>query len=245
MASLSGKFPIPHSHDRLAGYLEKGILRGRLRPGEQLPSEDALGRQFGLRRAGVREALQSLKPKGLIRSRAGSGSYVTRNAGKSPLRNSVEIYSALRREGASFLELLDLRLMVECFCIRRLADAAEAAARDRLRARLDAMERAAGDVGAFGEADIAFHLAIVTGARHELFADIMKGLLPGLGVRFMRDTYVETGLVEKILEEHRAIFRALEMGDGAAASALLRRHLVNSRRHLERLMKQTALKPKR
>ena len=101
---------------------------------------------------------------------------------------------------------------------------------------LEVTANGAGDSEAFGLADIAFHLAIIEGARHDLFSNIMQGLLPKLGVRFMRETYIEEGLEEKILDEHRSICRALERGEGTLAAKLLKLHLTASRRHLEKLL---------
>jgi len=223
---------------RLSRRLERSILDGALLPGDRLPSEGKLGLEFGLSRPAVREALQGLRTKGLIISRNGSGSYVARDSGASPLRDSIELYSALRRDGPLFLELLDLRLMIECFCVRRLAETGAKPARGKLLSRLRQMASSAGDIDSCGLADVAFHLAIIQGAHHELFSNIMRGLLPELGVQFMRETYIEEGLERKILDEHRSVHRAVECGDGALAAKLLRLHLTASRRHLEKLLKR-------
>jgi len=224
---------------RLIFHFEHSIRNGALCAGDRLPSEEQLGNQFGLSRPAVREALQSLRTKGLIQSRNGSGSYVAKDPGTRPLRDSMELYSALRRDGRSFLELLDLRMMIECFCVKLLATSDTAAVREKLASHLQKMENATGDVEAFGKADLAFHLAIIEGAQHELFFNIMRGLLPELGARFMRETYIGEGLVEKILQEHRAILRALKQGDPTLAAKLLKFHLNASRRHLEELLKKT------
>lgn len=224
---------------RLVFHFEQAIRSGTLCAGDRLPSEEQLGRQFGLGRPAVREALQSLRTKGLIRSRNGSGSYVAKDPGTRPLRDSMELYSALRRDGQSFLELLDLRLMIECFCVKLLAGSDAEAARGKLASQVWKMENSIRDVEAFGKADLGFHLAIIEGARHGLFTDIMRGLLQGLGERFMRETYVEEGLVEKILQQHQGILRALEVGDSALAAKLLKRHINASRRHVVELLRKT------
>lgn len=223
--------------DLVARHLEKSIIDGELLPGDRLPSEEKLGIQFGLSRPAVREALRILKTKALITSRSGSRSCVAKTHGVRPLRDSLEIYSALKRDGTSFLELLDFRLMVESFCVRRFVENRSVSAFERLEKKLKEMERWANDEEAFGRADIEFHLAIIEGSRHELFINLMRGLLPNIGVRFMRETYVEEGLTQKILEEHCAIFQAISVRDSVLAEKLMRRHLVNSRSHLERLIK--------
>lgn len=236
MKRSSGKTRPSCPQEHLRQHIEKSIVHGTFQPGDRLPGEEKLCLEFGLSRPAVREALQGLKTKGLIVSRNGSGTYVAKDSGARPLRDSIGLYSALRRDGSSFLELLDLRLMIECFCVQRLTGPETIPAREKLLSKLRQMEISAGDSEAFGLADIAFHLAIIEGARHDLFSNIMQGLLPKLGVRFMRETYIEEGLEEKILDEHRSICRALERGEGTLAAKLLKLHLTASRRHLEKLL---------
>ncbi len=56
--------------------LMKQISAGRVRPGERLPSEAELVRQFGASRITVTRALRELQVAGLIDRRAGSGTFV-------------------------------------------------------------------------------------------------------------------------------------------------------------------------
>src|SRR5436190_21555567 len=63
--------------DRLAARLGGQIDAGRLRPGDRLPTEQRLADAHGVSRTVVREAVHQLKSRGLLRSRQGSGVYVT------------------------------------------------------------------------------------------------------------------------------------------------------------------------
>ena len=56
--------------------IKNDILCGRYQPGQKLPSEAALVRRFGTSRITVGRALRELRQAGLIKSHAGSGSYV-------------------------------------------------------------------------------------------------------------------------------------------------------------------------
>ncbi len=64
----------------------------------------------------------------------------------------------------------------------------------------------------------------------------MRGLMPDLGVRFAVETYTDTKLASRNLADHRAIFRLLKRGDADAAEDRLKKHLTNSRRHLESML---------
>src|SRR5215218_5631687 len=63
--------------DRLAARLGGQIDAGALRPGDRLPTEQRLAETHGVSRTVVREAVHQLKSRGLLRSRQGSGVYVT------------------------------------------------------------------------------------------------------------------------------------------------------------------------
>lgn len=56
--------------------LQKGILTGRLKPGEKLPGEARLVKEFGASRITVGRAVRELQRRGLVERRAGSGTFV-------------------------------------------------------------------------------------------------------------------------------------------------------------------------
>src|SRR5687768_15563515 len=56
--------------------LERDIHAGRWKPGERLPSEADLVRQFSASRITVGRAVRDLQLAGLVERRAGSGTYV-------------------------------------------------------------------------------------------------------------------------------------------------------------------------
>lgn len=78
------------SYARLAGALVEDILRGRWQIGESMPTEAELGRQFGVSRNTVREALRRLQQDGYIRRRQGARSVL---AARSPDRAFVNAAS--------------------------------------------------------------------------------------------------------------------------------------------------------
>ncbi|MCG7533255.1 pyruvate dehydrogenase complex transcriptional repressor PdhR [Psychrobium sp. MM17-31] len=66
----------PKLSDAIVQALETMILEGTLRPGEKLPSERDLAKQFEVSRPSIREAIQVLEAKGLLNRRQGGGTYV-------------------------------------------------------------------------------------------------------------------------------------------------------------------------
>lgn len=70
----------PSKHERIRQTLADAITSGRYEPGQRLPSESELVRQFGASRPTVNKALRELQLSGVIERRAGSGSYVRAEA---------------------------------------------------------------------------------------------------------------------------------------------------------------------
>ncbi|MER6830827.1 winged helix-turn-helix domain-containing protein [Streptosporangium sp. NPDC000563] len=65
----------PH-HRQLADILRADITAGRLKPAQQLPSQNRLMQQYGLGSVAVRQALAILRHEGLITTTRGEGSAV-------------------------------------------------------------------------------------------------------------------------------------------------------------------------
>jgi GntR family transcriptional regulator, arabinose operon transcriptional repressor len=73
MPSTTSRVP---KHQQVYDALERGIRSGRWKPGQRLPSEAELVRQFGTSRITVGRAVRDLQLAGLVERRAGSGTFV-------------------------------------------------------------------------------------------------------------------------------------------------------------------------
>jgi GntR family transcriptional repressor for pyruvate dehydrogenase complex len=210
--------------------LERSILRGVLKPGDKLPSETELERKFGISRTVVREGLQALKSKGMIESYRGSGTYVAA-PGRELIGDSLSLYATLQRDGIQYLELMDLRILVETEAARLLASREEPLA--AVAAKLRLMEKNQGNPERFAEADIDFHLEIIKASGHSLFYVVAKGLLNAPSLSFARSTHgLDPAQSSRVLSEHHAIHEALENRDPNAASKAMLSHLRGSRKNL-------------
>ena len=61
---------------QIAGHIRDQIVRGDLRPGDEVPSERELAASWTVARPTAARALESLRVQGLVESRQGSGTYV-------------------------------------------------------------------------------------------------------------------------------------------------------------------------
>ncbi len=222
----------------LSAHLERSILSGKLAPVTKLPGEKTLAAVHGLSRAAVREALEALKSRGLVTSRRGSGSYVAEDEGSSALSASIGVYASLRRDHGTYRQLMDLRQFIESECVAVLASANKSASRIKLRKKMAAMDRKKSNLASFGKADLSFHLTLVQESGHKLYASIMRGLLLGVGLKYARETYIDSHFVRRVLEEHRAICAALDRGDAKQAREALNTHLQSSFKRLEDIVRR-------
>ncbi|MEV0830383.1 GntR family transcriptional regulator [Nonomuraea rubra] len=87
-----------HAHEIVADSLRTQILEGRYKPGERLPSEEALTDEYGVSRNTVRVALDRLAAANLITRRRGSGSYVNVEIGISHSLGSLRSFTTLLRD---------------------------------------------------------------------------------------------------------------------------------------------------
>lgn len=86
----------------------------KLKPGDKLPAERKLSSQLGISRASLREALNHLKAKGVVRIRQGSGVYIDSIEEINHKESSKDPFEQL-------YELLETRKMIETFATIQLA----------------------------------------------------------------------------------------------------------------------------
>jgi DNA-binding GntR family transcriptional regulator len=81
---------------QIANHLRDQILRGDLRPGDEVPSEREVASQFSVSRPTATKALELLRQEGFVESIRGSGSYV---ADPQAHRRPRERYQRSRDQG--------------------------------------------------------------------------------------------------------------------------------------------------
>src|SRR5713101_663984 len=86
------------------------LLRGELRPGEQLPAERELARRIGVSRPSVRAALRSLAAKGVLVTRHGAGNFV---ADGPPVLDSEPLSFLAALHGFTRREVCEARRVLE------------------------------------------------------------------------------------------------------------------------------------
>lgn len=97
---LNHNSPIPLYH-QLSDILENRIRNGEYEPGHRIPSEPQLAQTFGIGRPTVRQAIEVLVRKGVLRKRKGSGTFVCESAVEINLFSMAGTTSAFFEKGKS------------------------------------------------------------------------------------------------------------------------------------------------
>lgn len=230
----------PNLRSGLVDTLIAQIESGDLAPGQRLPTEQEIVNATGVSRTVVREALASLRAKGLITTRQGLGAFVA----KDPPPKTFSIVPTDLESIDEVLRVLELRMGVEVEAAGLAAKRRTAEDLARIEAKLDAIDAAVATSGAGSEEDFAFHRAIsaATGNANftRLFDTFGNAMIPRQWARIDRMDAVER---EKhfagMRREHRAIFAAIEAEDVAAAQSAMRAHLTRSYNRFEELRDET------
>jgi GntR family transcriptional regulator len=95
---LNPKSPIPLYH-QLADILLERIRSGLYLPGQMIPSETGLAKQYRIGRPTVRQAMDTLVQKGVIQRKRGAGTFVKRVSPRVDLFSLAGTSQAFLTEG--------------------------------------------------------------------------------------------------------------------------------------------------
>ena len=220
--------------DKIISSISTKISNGALKSGDRLPSEAKLCEEFAVSRTVIREAIQQLKAIGVIQTITGSGSYIT-DGDLLGLKNSLEFFSIMTGDTSSWLELLELRVLLESSCARKLAgDGFTEEGLAKLQYAYDQQVANQDNTLLFSELDVKFHQALTAASGNKIIAAVLSSL-ENLQKKFSKETYLEKDgdvLTERNLEEHLAIVRAIESRDPDLAEKAMKDHLDETRKFL-------------
>ncbi|NLO47990.1 MAG: FadR family transcriptional regulator [Clostridiales bacterium] len=97
--------------------LRKNIADRKWLPGDRIPSENELARQFGVSRMSVRMAIQMLTALGMVEAVTGGGTYVKR----FEFSNVVGNISGMLKHDISYNDINQYRALIEKAAIKMLA----------------------------------------------------------------------------------------------------------------------------
>ena len=163
--------------DVIQSQLETMILEGSLKPGQKLPAERELAKQFDVSRPSLREAIQKLEAKNLVTRRQGGGTYVNENilGGLSD-----PLFALMADNNESQFDLLEFRHGIEGM-------SAYYAAMRGTQADFDEIQRKHDNIGSAqleenyrieAEAVFEFYLAICAASHNGVILQLANSMAP-------------------------------------------------------------------
>jgi GntR family transcriptional regulator, transcriptional repressor for pyruvate dehydrogenase complex len=208
--------------EQIVQQVEESILKGQLKPGDQLPAERDLAQRFGVSRTAVREAVKTLREKGLVEAYSGRGTFVTDGTSQA-MRQSLDLLVRVNQQEGS-LHLAELRQVLEPEIAARAATRIDEPLLATMREAVAIMDRNLHDPDAYVEADLDFHLALAEAVGNPIILSLLDSIVGLLREQRGRIFEVDGG-PERGQFHHKRILAAVESRDPEKARDAMRAHL--------------------
>lgn len=219
------------THELVMRQIEAQMLSGRLKAGDQLPSERELAGLLGVSRSSLRESLRVLEALGIIEIRLGGGpdsGAVLRSEPGNGFVRLLQLELAMGHFASS--DVLDTRLALEEWSCAHAAQVATPADIEDLSGILDRMDDPTISTPDFNTFDTMFHVRIAEAAGNNLTAHLMGSLRLVIRQQ-MVDAYARLAdwraTAVTVRAEHRSILAAIADQQPELARTLVRDHIVS------------------
>ncbi|MDB5873329.1 MAG: GntR family transcriptional regulator [Ramlibacter sp.] len=190
----------------IAAELEHDIETARLLPGQPL-DERELAERFGVSRTPVREAVQQLTTRGLLRVIPRQGIFVARMS-IAELRAMFEVLAEL--EGACAK-----------LAARRMDDLSRSKMQDACARCVKAA--ASENVAAYTKANADFHEALYGGAHNMFLAEQLRSIRRR--TQMYRSSFQRPGQMQRSAQDHLRVAKAVLAGDALTAQREMVEHI--------------------
>ncbi len=208
--------------EQVALQIAGKISERRWKPGEKLPPEMELCAALNVGRSTLREALKSLAFIGMVRMRAGDGTYVA-----EPARGLLDriLAKGLLKTKKDLSDVCETRMILETELAALAADRATEDDIAVLKSLIEkGSEKLEGDRASYSEVDLSFHLAVANCSQNKLLSLFLVDIR-GLLVEWIAKSQELPGLIENAHEQHTRIFKSIADRDASAARREMRAHL--------------------
>ncbi len=207
--------------EKIARRIIELINKGKLQPGDKLPSERHLMEQLHVSRSPIREALRSLSLIGLLETRPGDGTYVSEHL-TTTLADQVEWSILMDKE--DILEWLEVREPLEVQAAGLAAERITPKGLRRLETALADYYNNADDPERLAEAEIRFHQTVVDIADNDTLRRLM-GIFYDFYRQYVQQRRFRFATKNPHKQGHQEIIEAIKVGDTEAARQAMKNHL--------------------
>lgn len=216
--------PEAKGYDKVFAFVREQLLAGQIKAGDRLLPERELATRLGVSRPVIREVLRALAAIGVIEIRHGYGSVVRR----PDFAQLGDLFTMMFAQQAEVVEdVMEARIAIERQAIRLACSRATSGDLATLQQALRRVEETVDDPLAGGEADFAFHAALIATAHSPTLASLHAAIAVLLKrSHFERRERITSlpGIETYLVEHHRDLLAAVVARDADAADRLLVQH---------------------
>jgi GntR family transcriptional repressor for pyruvate dehydrogenase complex len=214
-------------YEQIVEQIEERIVNGELKVGDQLPAERDLAIQFGVSRTAVREAVKSLRQKGLVEIAPGRGTFIADQTSRG-VRHSLDFMMRFGPDDGS-MNLAEVRAILEpeiaALAATRVTEKYLTAMRDAIAT----MDVALNDADRYIQADLDFHLALAQATENNLIPALIDPVVDLLREQ-RKNIFNSPGAPKRGQTYHKRILAAVERHDADSARQAMHEHLQQIRK---------------
>jgi GntR family transcriptional repressor for pyruvate dehydrogenase complex len=211
--------------DQVFEQIRELIFKGDFKAGQQILPERELAQSMAVSRTSVRNAINKLVTMGLLEHRQGQGTFVSSPGN----RTGNPLAAAMATDEATFGDLLEVRMGLECNAAMLAAQRATDSDLKAIRKSLEEMEQDLESTDRIGtEPDAAFHMAVSFSTKNPVLIHLMRNFYDFLFIGIKKNLthmYMDRTSLEAVIVQHRAIFEAIKQRSSQDAYEAMRAHI--------------------
>ena len=209
------------AYEDVVAQIRALIDDGRLKQGDQLPTERELSETFRVSRATIREAIRTLDSLKLVQSRQGDGTYVLASNEETLVQ---PLAAVLFDEKDTIYDIFYVRKIIEPHVAELAAENATSEEIAELAALINEHEESIADGRNVTQYDSAFHGLLARMSKNPILERLLSALVDLF--EQTRGEYLQNDeRAKKSFTGHHEVFTAIKKGDCTTARRSMSRHL--------------------
>lgn len=205
------------------------LMNNKLKPGDKLPSEMDMMKDFGISRPVLRETLSSMETLGIIKRKPKGGTYITDSIGNGPFEAMLALFIN------DVSAILEARMTLELGLVTIAAEKITANQLNQLKTTIDSIK--SNKNSNYGHRDKEFHRIIAQSVSNPLVDGMIHSLLIS---HEKTDNLIQYREPDLTVEHHTKIYEALKERNSVKAFEAMYEHLSYVR---NKILSNEALSP--
>jgi GntR family transcriptional repressor for pyruvate dehydrogenase complex len=221
--------------DFVANELKNKIMFGEYKPGDQLPNEFDIAKEYDVSRFTIREAIKKISTTGIIKIERGRGTYVNK---VSPSSFMKPLLPMLMLDENDLKEICVARLAIEretaYLCALNSNDDFINELNELVKGMEDCLVNK--DFEKYTELDLQYHIKIAYASKNKILCEILIMLQDLLKVE-MKKGSIAPNSNQKSIECHKQIIEEFKRKNQLEAAKLMEIHINNAIDYFDKLIK--------